>query len=113
MHPFRRHSPSSGHHPSYFRTTMLRRKVSSPSLKATVGTMNSAPNSPGLPHGLSPLSLHYQGSALASLQPSSRFLDFYLAAPRSPTITKSRLDTQNYHFSPPVHVEPSPPEEFR
>ena len=74
---------------------MLRRQVSSPSLKVAVTTiqsMGSASNSSGLSRGLSPLNLHNHGSALDSPQHSPRFLDFYPTAPRSPTVTKSWLE---------------------
>jgi hypothetical protein len=94
---------------------MLRRQVSSPSLKITVSTIQSigsSPNSPGLSRGLSPFNLHNHGSALASPQHSPRFLDFYPAAPWSPTITRSRLgsDKNSSLFSTSVPIEPTPPD---
>ncbi|KAF9647342.1 hypothetical protein BDM02DRAFT_3117250 [Thelephora ganbajun] len=92
---------------------MLRRQVSSPSLKtalATIKSRGSAPNSPSLSHGFSPFNSH-QGSALASPQQSPHFLDFYPTAPQNPTITKSRLEseTNNNFFSIPVPGEPTHP----
>lgn len=97
---------------------MLRRQVSSPSLKvavATIQSMGSAPKSPGLPRGLSPFNLYHQGSALASPQHSPRFLDFYPTGPQSPTITKSRLEsgTSCSLFSLSAPAEAAPPDASR
>ena len=107
-----------GDHHSSFCTTMSRRQVSSPSLKIAVNviqSMGSAPNSSGLSRGLSPFNLHNHGSALASPQHSPRFLDFYPTAPRSPTITKSWLesDKNSSLFSTSVPIELMPPDTSR
>jgi len=94
---------------------MLRRQVSSPSLKiavATIQSMGSAPNSSGFSRGLSPFNFHNHGSALASPQQSPRFLDFYPTAPQSPTITKSRLepDKNSSPLITSVPIELMPPD---
>lgn len=107
--------PPSSNNPSFFHTTMLRRQISSPSLKIAVSTIKStgsAPNSPGLTRGLVTFNLHHQGSALASPQPSPRFLDFYPALPHSPTIAKSRLEChpQSNFSSSAVSADPTPPD---
>jgi len=97
---------------------MLRRQVSSSSLKTVVTTiqsMGSVPSSPGFSRGLSYLNLHSQGSALASPQHSPRFLDFYPTAPQHSAVTKSRLDsdTNNDFSNTSVPAEPMPPDTSR
>ena len=111
----RRYHPSrSSDHHSFSCTTMLHRKVSSPSLKVAVATIKSmgSANSPGPFHGVSSFNFHHQGSALASPQHSPRFLDFHPTASQSPTTTKSRLEchTVGGFFSPSGPTEPSPPD---
>ena len=102
---------------SFVHTTMLRRQVSSPSLKivvATIQSMGSAPSSPGFSRRLSSFNLHSQGSALASPQHSPRFLDFYPTVPQNSTVTKSRLESANSNLSrTSVPVEPTPPDTSR